>query len=351
MISGRTDPPLSPAGAGVLFRALSELLTAGASLDRALTAASDLVPESARTAVLSLQMRIRLGESLSAALVATGARVPGAAIGLLRAGERGRGLEEALLRAAEHMEQQAELAATVRQALAYPAVLCVAAIGALGVLVGVVVPRLSGILSDLGQPLPAALATIELVRRFLAEHALLVGTTGMTFGAVVIWASRTPLGRTALDRAASRAPAVGPALRNLAAGRFALTLSQLLQAGLRLPEALTFAGQASGSSQMERAAAEARSRLLLGEPLSAALAATGALPVSVLAFVRIGEAGEGLTGALRQAGHICQASGTRRLRTAMSLLEPALILSVALAVGMVASSLLRAVYAIRVPGP
>lgn len=136
----RAEPRLDRAGAVVLFRALSELLRAGAPFDRALTAALEMVPPRSRAAVSGLQARLRLGESLSSALTSGRAIVPAAAIGLIRAGERGSDFHRALDQAAQHMEQQMELAATVRQTVAYPAVLAVAGASALVVLVTVVVP-------------------------------------------------------------------------------------------------------------------------------------------------------------------------------------------------------------------
>ena len=117
----------------IVFRSVAALVSAGVPLERALAASEPLARGVLRETLGSARSRLREGQGFAQALSAGRGVVPGVVLGMIRAGERGSQLGPALEQVATHLEQEAELVARVRQALAYPLLLGV--VGTASVLV------------------------------------------------------------------------------------------------------------------------------------------------------------------------------------------------------------------------
>ena len=153
-------------------------------LEKALRATLPVADGRFREALERVGRRVSEGASLGSALAADNGLFSGVTIGLVRAGERGVGLGAALTQAATQLEREAETAARIRGALAYPTLL--AAVGTLSVAVIVifVVPRFVALLGDLGQTLP--LATRILIAASSAVHHFGLVLLAVTIGGAVL---------------------------------------------------------------------------------------------------------------------------------------------------------------------
>lgn len=135
---------------------------------------------------------------------------------MIRAGERGSRLTAALEQSAVHLEQEAELAASLRQALAYPLLLFVTGTISVGVILTVVVPRFAELLADTGEALPLA-------TRVLLEASALgsQGSATILLGLLMVslaflaWLHHAG-GSASLDRLLLRLPLIGPVRHSLA---------------------------------------------------------------------------------------------------------------------------------------
>src|SRR5439155_12097948 len=112
--------PASRRDLATVFQSIAALVSAGVPLERAVASSEALARGPLRDALAAARTRLREGEGFAAALGAAHGVVPGIVLGMLGAGERGSQLPLALAQVAAHLEQEAELVARVRQALAYP---------------------------------------------------------------------------------------------------------------------------------------------------------------------------------------------------------------------------------------
>jgi general secretion pathway protein F len=161
-----------------VIQSLATLVDAGVPLAQALDATQKLAPAPLGEALGRVAARVRQGTSLGTSLAEERALFSGLTVGLVRAGERGVGLGPALLQAAAQLGRQAETAARVRAALAYPVLL--AAVGSLsvGLIVLFVVPRFAAILGDLGQALPPATRALIGISGAARRYGLLLAAGG-----------------------------------------------------------------------------------------------------------------------------------------------------------------------------
>ena len=333
----------------IAFQSIAALVSVGVPLERAVGSSEQVARDALRETLAEARVRLREGQSFAQALAAGRGVVPGVVLGIIRAGERGSQLPWALAQVATHLEQEADLVARVRQALAYPLLLAVAGSASIVVIATVVVPRFAELLGELGQDLPMAtrilLAGSQLLSRFWLPVALLAvaGAWG-----VYEWLRR-PAGRKRLEEALLATPIVGPVRHALATARVARALGGMLRAGMPLLLALDAARDAAGDLAVAERLTRARERVASGAALTASLEREGALIGSALQVIAVGESSGRLGEMTLRAGDLAAQAAERGLRSLVTLLEPALIVAFGGLVAFVAMALLQAVYSLR-PG-
>ena len=328
---------------------LADLLDAGLPLTRALQLLETMAPPSVSAFLPGVIAEIREGASLATALSNVNARVATEVLGVIRAGERGSGLPSAIRQAASLCETSAATRAAVLNALAYPAVLGFAGVLSLGLLVGVVLPRFASILGDLRQSLPPTTRLVlqaGTIARMAAAPLLLGGAAALVLWRV--WTS-TVSGQRRWHDALLRLPVVGE--MRLCSGTALLceALGALLASGVSIVPALRGASSAVSDAELVSRLAGARSAVEHGSRLSDALRESRAVTDTASRLVRAGEESGRLPAMLSHAGALHRADVVRRVRAAVRLIEPTMIIGFGGVVALVAAALLQALYSVR-PG-
>jgi general secretion pathway protein F len=339
--------PASRRDLAIVFQSIAALVSAGVPLERAVASSEALARGSLRDTLATARGRLREGEGFAGALAAVGGVVPGIVVGMLRAGERGSQLPLALAQVATHLEQEAELVARVRQALAYPLLLAAVGVASILVIGTVIVPRFAELLGDLGQELPPATRVLLMGSSLLSHYWFLLvpvvaGVVGLGIEVV-----RRPASRRRIEEALLGVPLVGPVRLALATARIARALGGMLAAGMPLLASLDAAAEAAGDGAASARLTRARERVASGAPLTASLEREAALAPSALQLVQVGESSGRLADMARRAGDLAAQEAQRGLKTLVTLVEPALIVAFGGLVAFVAAALLQAVYSIR----
>ncbi len=328
-----------------VFESLASLVEAGVPLDRALAATERVAAGPLGDAVARVARQVREGASLGGALAAENGLFSGVSIGLVRAGERGVGLAAALSQAAAHLEREAETAARIRAALAYPLLLAVVGTASVGLITLFVVPRFAALLADVGQTLPTATRLLMAASSATRHYGLALVPVGILL--ILVSARLIEQRRRAWHEWLLGLPLIGPARHSLATARAARTLGALLGVGTPALAALEISRDATGDAAVSARLEGAKGRVAEGAGLSSALAATRALTPAALQLAAIGDQAGRLPGLLAKAAEIEERDAERRIKTLVSFLEPALIVAFAGVVAFVAAALLQAVYALR----
>lgn len=329
-------------------RSVATLVGVGVPVERALATTGRLpLAPPLRVALEDARRLLAEGRPLSVALTDGGVPLRAPELGLLRAGERGSRLGEALEALARALERREELRGRIRQALAYPAVLLLAGLASVGVIAGVIVPRFAEILADLGTALPPTTRLLLAASALVRAHGLvLVGALTALVVLAVRWA-QSPRGAVQLSEALLRAPLAGPIRHGFAAARATQALGALLGTGAPMLTALAAAREASGEVTIAARLERTQGRVARGEGLAPALEAEGALPIAVLQLVAVGEGTGHLAAMSERAAELAAREAEATLRTLVSLIEPVLVLVIAGLVAFVALALLQAVYSLR----
>jgi general secretion pathway protein F len=225
--------------------------------------------------------------------------------------------------------------------------LALAGAAAVGLLVGVVLPRFALILADVGQALPTStriVLDIASAIRHVSLPTAIIAACGLLLLQVAI---RTPSGRIRYDRFLLQLPILGALRRTAASSRICGTLAALLGAGVPITSSISHCARACGNAALSRALLTAREDVLHGERLSRALRAHNALTPTAIRLVRAGEESGRLGAMLSHAARLERARSLEQTKSLVRLIEPTLILLTGGVIALVAAALLQALYSMR----
>jgi len=332
----------------VMTQELATLLSSGLPLDRALSVLNGLTTkEELKKAVSQILRAVQQGKSLAEALTDYPKIFPPLYVNMVKAGEVGGFLDAALQRLAEYMERSQQVQDEIKSALTYPVLLTFTGGASLIILLTYVLPKFSTIFGDLGQALPTSTRILLGISAGLRSYwwMLLLICAGLWLGARQYLA--TPQGRFLWDRWRLRAWVFGPLLLKREVGRFARTLGTLLKSGVPLLQALEVVQDVVGNEMVSRALKEVRVGVREGQGIAGPLGRSGVFPTLALQMVSVGEETGRLDEMLMRVAEYYERDTFNQVKRLTSLLEPALILIMGLAVGFVVISMLSAVFSIN----
>jgi len=327
---------------------LSTMLSAGLPLDRSLSILAGLEknPEF-RSVILDIHKGIHAGETLADSLGRHPRVFPEVYVSTVRAGEAGGALEPVLSRLKKYMEESEKLKEDIKSALIYPLLLTVVGGSAILLMLLFVIPKFAVIFADMGGVMPLPTRLLLGSSQLMASYWW-VG--GGLFAAAFIWARRrlrTEDGRLFFDRLTLTVPLLGEVLKKAVVSRFSRTLGTLLQGGLPVLDALNIAVKTMGNSFMSRATMPVIEGARRGRGMVEPLRETGAFPALAVHLLAVGEeTGKLDEMLLRLSDNYDQdiSVATKRL---LALMEPLIILVMAVVVGFIVVSLLLAIFSLN----
>jgi general secretion pathway protein F len=327
-----------------LTRELATLLNAGLPLDRALEMLIGLALSPPVAALLQgLRDDVRGGKALSQALDARREVFSRFYVNIVRAGEAGGALGLVLARLAETMERNKELRENVKSALIYPTILIGVAAVSVVVLLIFVVPQFEQTFAQAGKALPLPTAVVVALGGFFRRWwwAVLIGIVA------AVWLFRRTLQRPAVrrrwDARVLRLPLVGDLVTKVEVARFARTLATLLRNGVTLLSGLAIVKDTLGNGVLAAALDGVVVRLREGKGFGRPLAETGLYPRLASQLILVGEESGRLEEMLGRVADIYDREVQLAIKRFLAILEPALILTLAVAIGGIVFSILLGV--------
>ncbi len=320
-------------------RELSTLLGAGVTLlDAVDTIAQQYKRHRAGFGLSLLQLRDRLsaGLSLSASMAEQPRVFDLLCVSLVEVGESAGTLETTLLRLAEFKERSAALKNRVASVLIYPAIVGVMAIAISLLLMTVVVPSLLTTLVESGRAIPWPTRIVKAASDLVIQDwwllAIIVGVIVLATGAIL----RTTRGRRFWHGLQLRLPLIGEPLRKQAMVRLCVVMSTLLRSGVTFVRALQVAQRTTPNVVIRQALENCETTIHAGGDISEALEKTGVFPAVVVRIFSVGQQSGRLEEMLDRLAFDYDQQVAQASQRLTAILEPVLILSLALLVGFIA---------------
>ncbi len=260
---------------------------------------------------------------------------------MVKAGELGGVLELVLLRLAEFQEKAQKIKNKVVSAMFYPAIVLVIAILIMGFLLVFIVPKFQAIFDDMlgGKPLPALTTFVIATSNMVKGNILLiiVGGVLLVIGYKVM--SKTAKGGAIIDSFKLKAPLFGDLTRKSAISRFSRTLGTLVTSGVPILQALNITRETAGNSVIATAIGKVHDSVKEGESIVQPLEASGVFPPMVISMIDVGEETGQLPEMLLKVAEVYDDEVDNAVAGLTSLLEPIMIVFLAIVVGTIVIAL------------
>jgi len=326
---------------GIMTRQLATLVGAGVPLVEALTALQDQVDQPVLKRVIGLvKQRVNEGATVADALADHPRIFSKIYINMVRAGESSGALDVVLIRLADFTEGQARLRQKIVSALTYPVIMMFIGLIILGILMTVVVPKVTRMFEDIGATLPwttrLLIATADFTRTWWWAIGIWIICAIIAFP---IW-KRSKSGTLQWDSFILRAPLFGSLNRMIAMARFARTLSTLLRSGVPILGALEIVRNVVSNEVLAQVVDEARSAIQEGDSIASPLQRSGQFPPLVYHMVSIGERSGQLEDMLINVASAYESQVDAKIGGLTSLLEPIMIVGMGGIVAFIVFSIL-----------
>ncbi|MEP6903720.1 MAG: type II secretion system F family protein [Actinomycetota bacterium] len=336
---------LLPGGAGkknrvkqsdfLLFnQQLSALLRAGIPVLQSINLLKTRSQSSSLRVVLAdVEEKIKSGIPLSDAFEAQG-MFPRIYTASLLSGEKSGALDDVLARYVDYLKRAVGVSRKLRGALAYPAFLLTASMIMVAFLTLYVVPRMSDLFKGLSTKngLPTITIVVLTVSSTVANNIWWLLPMILILGfAIMIWL-RTPNGKLLLHKFLLRLPLIGNLIKQMTTAQLARSLSTLLSGGITVPDAWDIASQAINNLELRRRSQGVLHLIREGRGFTEALEKTNWMPPLALDMIGIGEKSGSLREMLDEVANFYDAEAEVRLEQLMTLMEPVILVFMALIV-------------------
>jgi len=329
--SGRVKPSVL----AIFTRQLATLVEAGMPLLRGLRLLREQEEESAalRKILDEIAEQIEGGGSLSEALAAHPRIFNSLYVNMVKAGELSGALEITLRRLADFMEKAQKIKGKVKAAMFYPVSVMVVATGIVILMMTYIIPRFRTLFDGLNMQLPWITSFVLNISTAITAYFPMAAAATAALVVALLLAMRTKRGRAVFDQIKLKAPVFGPIFRKLAISRFARTLGTLVANGVPILQALNIVKETTGNVVVGRVISTVHDSVKEGETIAAPLKASRVFPAMVAGMVDIGEQTGALPDMLMKVADNYDDQVDNAVASMTSLLEPVMIVFLAVVVG------------------
>ena len=319
-----------------LLGELATLLSVGMPIVEALDTVTARFRGGMRAALLDLRERLVSGGSLAGAMSQHPGLFDPVCLSIVEVGERAGTLDASLAQLAEFRSRAEQTRGRLVAALIYPVIVLLTGVGVGIFLMTYVVPSLLTVLEDAGKPLPTATRIVKTASDGLLGGwwLMLTGILGVA-GLYGFWV-RTDRGRLIRDRTVLRVPVFGRLLMLVELSRITNVLETLLRNGVELATGFDIAARGTRNVILAGALRETIVSIERGAGAAEALQSTSVFDPSVTAVFRVGVESGRLEEVLAKLTADCERRVSIATRRLAAILEPMLILLLAVLIGFVA---------------
>jgi len=330
----------------IFTRQLSIMFKTKVTLIEALTVLSSQIKNSAfKEKIIKMSGEIEGGSSFSSALSLYPKIFSTFYVSMVKSGEAAGKMSEALGVLADHLERDYDLTSKIKGAMMYPAFLIFVAIVVVFLMMFFVLPKLTDIFQETGQPLPIFTRILISFSDFFRNLGWLLVLA--TIGLIVFLFRylQTTEGKKVIDKLFLRLPVIGSFLKMVYISRFAENLGTLISGGLPIAKALETSGDVVGNSVYTAIISQARDGVRRGESIASIFESyPNVFPPVFTQMVTVGERTGTLSTTLMDVVDFYQKEVDRMVGGLLSLLEPVLVVFLGLVVAGIMAAILLPLY-------
>jgi len=318
----------------VMSRQMATMVGSGLSLLRTLTILTEQTQnKKLQESLGQVRAQVESGSALSEALLRQPTVYPPLMIHLIRAGETGGFLDDALNSVAQTFEKDVKLRSTIKSAMTYPVVVLAMAVIGMFAMLTFIVPVFKDMFAGLGGelPLPTQILVVLSQNMVWIVPLLLVGS--IVFA--VWWRANKHKDnvRAVVDKAKLKLPVFGDLFRKVAIARFSRNFATMTKSGVPILQSLAIVGETSGNWVIEEAMHKVQDSVRAGRSISGPLMEESVFPAMVSQMVAVGEDSGSLETMLLKIADFYDDEVLTTTEQLTSLIEPLLIAFIGVIIG------------------
>lgn len=265
-------------------------------------------------------------------------------VSMIKSGEETGKLSEAFTYLADYLERSYETMSKTKNALVYPAFVILSFVIVMVLMMIFVIPKLGEIIADTGQTLPVYTRLIVGVSNFFVDYSLVMLIVLLGLGIFFLKYLPTPAGRVAISQLKLSVPYFGSLYKKLYLSRVADNLNTMLTSGISSIRALEITASVVDNEIYKQILLKIADDIKSGSPMSAAFSKHPEFPSIIVQMLKVGEE-TGKTGfVLETLARFYRREVNNEVETIVGLIEPAMIVILGVAVGVLLAAILVPIY-------
>lgn len=265
-------------------------------------------------------------------------------VNMVRAGEESGKLSETFVYLADYLDRTYDVVSKAENALIYPAFVIGVFFTVMGLMLTLVIPKISAVLVDSGQKVPLYTSLIINLSSFLVKYGVFI-VLALIVGAFYVWQlGKTPSGKLVLDKLKLSTPYVGDLYQKLYLARIADNFATMLLSGISVVEAIDITGSIVGNAAYEEVLLAVAQDVKGGSSISGALDKHPEIPGIMVAMTKVGEETGDLGKILATLAKFYNREVSNAVDTLVGLVEPVMIVLLGLGVGILLAAVLMPIY-------
>ena len=330
----------------ILSRQISTLFEAQVSALRVFRLLADQATKPGLKKVLAeISDDLQGGSSISKALEKHPDAFSDFFVNMVRSGEESGKLDQTFLYLADYIDRSYELSSKAKNALIYPAFIVFTFVAVMSLMLTLVIPKIGAIVASNGQELPFMTQVVLGLSNFMRDYGIFFLVALIIGGFGVARYGKTKEGSLVLSRVKISIPIVGNLFQKLYLARFADNMHVMLSSGISAVRSLEITSTVIENEVYEKILLEALESVKAGSPMSATLAHyPHEIPSIMVQMLQIGEETGELGSILERMAKFYNREVNGAVDTLVTLIEPVLIVSLALGVGFLLAAVLLPIY-------
>jgi general secretion pathway protein F len=328
--SGRSGGKISAAELALITRQLATLVESGLPLEESLLAVAEQCEKNTmKSMMMAVRTKVTEGYGLAESMAEFRQIFNHLYRSMVAAGEKSGHLDKVLNRLADYTEQRQQMRSQIVQALVYPVIMTVVAVGVIAILLTAVVPKIVSQFEHMGQNLPGTTQFLIASSDFLRDYGLFVVL--FIVGSMLLFSKmlQRPAFKLAFHQRLIKLPAIGKVVRGLNTARFARTLSILTASAVPLLESMHIAGEVLDNLYIKQRVKESTDKVREGASLRVSLEQTKIFPPMMLHMIASGEKSGQLEHMLGRAADNQDRDFAALMNISIKAFEPALMVVMA----------------------
>ncbi len=265
-------------------------------------------------------------------------------VNMVRSGEESGKLDQTFLYLADYLDRSYEVTTKARNALIYPAFVIMTFVVVMLLMFTIVIPKISAIITESGQAVPVYTQIVIGISDILVRYGIFLVIAAIIGGFFFVRYIRTSRGKEAFDEFKLSVPYVGVLYKKLYLSRISDNLNTMLVSGISMIKSLEITSSIVGNRVYENILDNAMESVKGGSSLSESLVPYPQIPGIMIQMIKVGEETGELGNILKTLSRFYQREVVNAVDTLVDLIEPVMIVTLGVGVGILLASVLVPIY-------